>query len=372
MSPAYRMPPGIVSLWLCLLVMLLACVEAYEEISDKTLAGLPRPNNDFDIHNGALLSPILRTRVPGTPGSTAVLNHFADFFRTTLPRWTIEVQNSTAKTPLSKGKEVPFRNFIATRDPPWASVGDIGRLTLVAHYDSKIEPEGFIGGIDSAAPCAMIMHAMRSIDAALEKKWSALEEQGLHTYLEEERGLQVIFLDGEEAFKEWTETDSLYGARALATHWDDQVYPAMSEFKGPLSSISLLGALEKRFKSLKQFKSASANPWFVDTEKDGHNLSPMGGIQDDHLPFLAKGVEILHLIDFAPFKGFPPVWHTIDDDGEHLDLDTVEDWSMLVTAFVAEWMELEGYFDHQSAPSPRSDDESAELEALRMDRKTEL
>ena len=112
MSPAYRMPPGIVSLWLCLLVMLLACVEAYEEISDKTLTGLPRPNNDFDIHNGALLSPILRTRVPGTPGSTAVLNHFADFFRTTLPRWTIEVQNSTAKTPLSKGKEVPFLSLI--------------------------------------------------------------------------------------------------------------------------------------------------------------------------------------------------------------------------------------------------------------------
>ncbi|KAJ6180549.1 hypothetical protein N7519_011010 [Penicillium mononematosum] len=399
MSPAYRIPPGNVSLWLGLLVMLLACVEAYEKISDKTLTELLRPNNDFDIHNGALLSPILRTRVPGTPGSTAVLNHFADFFRTTLPKWSIEVHNSTATTPLSKGKEVPFRNFIATRDPPWASVGDVGRLTLVAHYDSKIEPEGFIGGIDSAAPCAIIMHAMRSIDAALEKKWSALKEQGLYDYLDEERGLQVIFLDGEEAFKDWTATDSLYGARALATHWDDQVYPAMSEFKGPLSSISLfvlldllgsksptiqswyetthwayqsLGELEKRFKTLKQFKSSSANPWFVDTEKDGHKLSPMGGIQDDHLPFLAKGVEILHLIDFASFKGFPPVWHTIDDDGEHLDLDTVEDWSMLVTAFAAEWMELEGYFDHPSAPSPRSDDESAGLEALRMDRKTEL
>ncbi|KAJ5824165.1 Peptidase M28 [Penicillium robsamsonii] len=399
MSSAYRITPGIVSFWLGLLLMLLSCVDAYEELSDKTLIGLLRPNNDFDINNGALLSPILRTRVPGTPGSTAVLNHFADFFRTTLPKWTIEVHNSTSKTPLSKGKDVPFRNFIATRDPPWASVGDVGRLTLVAHYDSKIEPEGFIGGIDSAAPCAIIMHAMRSVDAALEKKWSALKEQGLNDYLEEERGLQIIFLDGEEAFKHWSDADSLYGARALATHWGDQVYPAMSEFKSPLSSISLfvlldllgsksptihsyyetthwayqrLGAIEKRFRSLKQFKSASADPWFVDTAKDGHKLASMGGIQDDHLPFLAKGVEILHLIDFAPFKGFPPVWHTIDDDGEHLDLDTVEDWSMLVTAFAAEWMELEGYFSHSSVHGPRSDDEPAELEALRMSRKTEL
>jgi hypothetical protein len=41
--------------------------------------------------------------------------------------------------------------------------------------------------------------------------------------------------------------------------------------------------------------------------------------------------------------GFPSVWHSLDDDGEHLDLDTVEDWSILVTAFAAEWMELEGF-----------------------------
>lgn len=358
-------------------LLMLVYVQAYEKISDDTLSALPRPNNDFDINHGALLSPILRTRVPGTPGSTAVLNHFADFFRTNLPEWKIEVQNSTSKTPISKGKEVPFKNFIATRDPPWARIGDVARLTLVAHYDSKVEPKGFIGGIDSAAPCAMIMHAMRSIDAALEKKWTALKEQGLSGSLEEEQGIQVIFLDGEEAFAHWTDTDSIYGARSLATHWEDQFYPAMSEFKTPLSSISLfvlldllgakspsiqsyyetthwayqcLGELEKRFRSLKQFKASSGDSWFIDNDEDGHKLDPSGSISDDHLPFLAKGVEILHVIDYAPFKGFPAVWHTIDDDGEHLDLNTVEDWSMLVTAFAAEWMELEGYFDQQAAP----------------------
>jgi glutaminyl-peptide cyclotransferase len=35
----------------------------------------------------------------------------------------------------------------------------------------------------------------------------------------------------------------------------------------------------------------------------------------------------------------------MEDDGEHLDIDTVEDWAKLVTAFAAEWMELEGHFD---------------------------
>lgn len=28
--------------------------------------------------------------------------------------------------------------------------------------------------------------------------------------------LQLVFFDGEEAFEEWTETDSLYGSRHLA------------------------------------------------------------------------------------------------------------------------------------------------------------
>jgi glutaminyl-peptide cyclotransferase len=31
--------------------------------------------------------------------------------------------------------------------------------------------------------------------------------------------LQLIFFDGEEAFKTWTDTDSLYGSRALAERW---------------------------------------------------------------------------------------------------------------------------------------------------------
>lgn len=32
-----------------------------------------------------------------------------------------------------------------------------------------------------------------------------------------------------------------------------------------------------------------------------------GGIEDDHIPFLRRGVEILHIIA----SPFPQVWHTI-------------------------------------------------------------
>ena len=43
----------------------------------------------------------------------------------------------------------------------------------------------------------------------------------------EETSLQLIFFDGEEAFKMWTDDDSIYGARHLAR--------SMSEDKGLLS-----------------------------------------------------------------------------------------------------------------------------------------
>src|SRR5947199_3380055 len=94
-------------------------ISAYLLLSEDSLQALPRPGaEDFDIHTGALLSPILIPRVPGTPGSTAVLNHFVDFFRASLPAWNITFQNSTSKTPLPGSKEFPFVNLIATRDPP--------------------------------------------------------------------------------------------------------------------------------------------------------------------------------------------------------------------------------------------------------------
>lgn len=132
--------------------------------------------------------------------------------------------------------------MIFTRDPPWMMMkttkmatttttkkkdgvngvvnggsGDVARLALVAHYDSLYRPEGFVGAVDSAAPCAMLMHVARAVDEALTRKWEDLESSGMAGLgLEEERGVQILFLDGEEAWVSWSATDSLYGARYVA------------------------------------------------------------------------------------------------------------------------------------------------------------
>lgn len=183
---------------------------AYKELGDETLKSLPSAGKDFDIKTGSLLAPILRPRVSGTEGNAAVRQHFIDFFKTHLPEWRIELHNSTSTTPTSNGKEIPFVNLIATRDPPGTSEGDVSRLALVAHYDSKLTPKDFIGATDSAAPCAMLLHAARTIDAALTKKWASGAGDDLDV---EHKGVQILLLDGEEAFHSWTDTDSLYGAR---------------------------------------------------------------------------------------------------------------------------------------------------------------
>ncbi|KAL8948417.1 MAG: hypothetical protein Q9222_005395 [Ikaeria aurantiellina] len=355
--------------------LLLACLaNAYTSLSEQSLRALPGPGDDFDIKSGKLLAPILQPRVPGTPGSINVQNHFIDFFKTTLPQWNIELQNSTSKTPVSGDKEVPFVNLIITRDPPWTPPGFSSRLTLVAHYDSLSIPRGFIGATDSAAPCAMLMHAARCIDTALTAKWEKMKSDGMDIEFEDQQGVQILFLDGEEAFKTWTDTDSLYGARSLAAEMETTAYGAQSTFHNVISTISLfvlldllgadhpsvpsyfktthwayqkMAALEKRLRSLSLFESASKDdskredsPFLTEAEKDMTRW--LGGmIGDDHLPFMERGVDVLHLIP-APF---PRVWHNREDDGAHLDLPTVKDWSRLITAFAAEWMELEGFLN---------------------------
>ena len=353
--------------------VLVSLSTAFTLLPDEALKSIPRPGDDFNINNGKLLSPILQPRVPGSSGSTAVLNHFADFFGSELPEWIVTYQNSSSKVAALGNKEMPFVNMIATRDPPWSNPGEIGYLTLVAHYDSLRNPEGFIGAIDSAAPCAMLMHTAKSLEDALTKKWAGMVEAGDYEF-EEHKGLQIMFLDGEEAFETWSDTDSIYGAKSLAAEMESSYHPALSTYHNALSTIhlfvllDLLGSrnpkipsyfkvthwaytkmadLEKRLRDHSLFGS-SGSSWFYDLDKSNDRW--MGGmIGDDHVPFMARGVDVLHLIP----SPFPPVWHKISDDGEHLDMDTTEDWAVLVTAFAAEWMDLGDYMgvksDHKRA-----------------------
>jgi glutaminyl-peptide cyclotransferase len=185
----------------------------YTTLSDHFMKLVPSGGDDFNIDNGKLLAPILIPRVPGTPGQVAAQQHFVNFFRNELPSWSIEWFNSTGKTPVTGDRQIPFQNLLFKREPPWVHEGQSNLLTLVAHYDSKITPEGFIGATDSAVPCAILMHVARSIDHFITQMHDEMNALGEGGTVPMDMGVQILLLDGEEAFLQWTATDSLYGAR---------------------------------------------------------------------------------------------------------------------------------------------------------------
>ncbi|KAH6687823.1 peptidase family M28 [Plectosphaerella plurivora] len=342
---------------------LIAPTNAYAKLPDDALRAIPSGGDDFDINSGSLLAPILIPRVPGTPGSAKARNHFVDFFREHLPAWSVEWHNSTSKTPATGDKDIPFSNLIFRRDPPWAKDGDVSRLTLVAHYDTLYQPDGFIGAIDSAAPCAMLLQVAKNLEGGLVKKWEHMQAQGeASDGVGQDTGVQIILLDGEEAWVKWTDEDSLYGSRALAETWESTIHPSTSAFRTPLASISLfllvdlLGAknpsvpsffttthwayrhmakVEKRLRAIGALETTPRRPFLRDGDKPRSEFTS-GYVGDDHVPFLQRGVEILHVIPTP----FPPQWHKMTDDGDHLDLPTLRDWARIVSGFAAEWMEL--------------------------------
>ncbi|KAL2262838.1 hypothetical protein VTK26DRAFT_9286 [Humicola hyalothermophila] len=375
---------------------------AYTPLSDSLLRSIPSPSeSDFDPNAKSsssdttppLLGPLLIPRVPGTPGQAAAQAHFVSFFERHLPQWEILWQNTTQTAPVPNSRiaaatrELPFQNIILRRLPPGVRtaagagengngngngtttttgaggrLGNVGLLTLVAHYDSKVlEEDGFVGATDSAAPCAVLMWVAREVERWLVKVWADKDGEGAE---EAREGVQIVLLDGEEAFVRWTDEDSLYGSRALAAEWEATPYPAPATFKNPMQQISLfvlldllgspepqvpsyfqsthwayqkMATIEGRLRGLGMLESKPRQPFLPDTSKMATQFNGRGFVGDDHVPFMERGAPVLHLIP----SPFPEVWHSMEDDGDHLDIPTVRDWARIVTAFTMEWMDVQ-------------------------------
>ncbi|KAM9168552.1 glutaminyl-peptide cyclotransferase-like protein [Mergus octosetaceus] len=291
----------------------------------------------------AFLRPLLRERPPGSAGSLAARQHIADRLTALPAGWHLELDAFEATTPRGP---VAFASLVATLAPAAPR-----RLALACHYDTKVLPLGpppghlpFLGATDSAVPCAMLLELAAALDQPLRRA----KDRGA------EVTLQLLFLDGEEAFEEWSATDSLYGARHLAARMaatrhgphGTQItamsllvlldllgtqHPAIhSHFPRTHHWFLRLVAIEKRLRSLGLLHASPKDQTFF-------RLSPPPGpVEDDHVPFLQRGVPVLHLIPMP----FPWVWHTTEDNEANLHLPTVEDLCKILTAFVAEFLQL--------------------------------
>jgi len=66
------------------------------------------------------------------------------------------------------------------------------------------------------------------------------------------------------------------------------------------------------------------------------NKKSFSYIEDDHIPFLRKGVPILHVIPTP----FPVVWHKEEDDGDHIDHPTILNMIKIFKVFIGEYLHL--------------------------------
>ncbi|KAF3692733.1 Glutaminyl-peptide cyclotransferase [Channa argus] len=290
------------------------------------------------------LRPILIERLPGTQGSLAVQQHITSTLSSLSAGWSIELDSFQSSTPRG---HVTFTNIVATLDPSLPR-----RLILACHYDSKSLPPDprapekvFLGASDSAVPCAMILELATSLDAQLK----SFKQQKLPV------SLQLVFFDGEESFEEWTATDSLYGSRHLAERMANTPHPAGSSHTTVLQAVDLFVLLDLLGGPDPLIANHFDNTarWFdrlISAEKRLHRLGLLmshpseqayfrkdvyfGPVQDDHIPFLHKGVPVLHVISTP----FPPFWHTLDDTEENMHRPTAENLTKIMAVFLAEYL----------------------------------
>ncbi|XP_060025382.1 glutaminyl-peptide cyclotransferase isoform X5 [Lagenorhynchus albirostris] len=233
------------------------------------------------------LRPLLIERYPGSPGSYAARQHIMQRIQRLQADWVLEVDTFLSQTPYGYRS---FSNIISTLNPTAKR-----HLVLSCHYDSKYFPHWdnrvFVGATDSAVPCAMILELARAVD----KQLHSLKDL-------------LILLD-------------LIGA-------PNPTFPNF--FPNTARWFHRLQAIEHELHELGLLKDHSWERQYF------QNYGYGGVIQDDHIPFLRKGVPVLHLIP----SPFPEAWHTMDDNEENLDKTTIDNLNKILKVFVLEYLHL--------------------------------
>ncbi len=170
-------------------------------------------------------------------------------FRDSTPYGEKEFVNLIANFPIGVNfkHDVTLANIKSEQD--FSSFHTNNRIVLACHYDSKYEKDfKFIGAIDSAVPCAIMLDLAKFLKENFEKsEFSKLS-----------RHLQFIFFDGEEAFKEWSSTDSIYGARNHADHLFKKYSQNAFDTIDLFVLLDLIGGTQSKFPN---FFPASSNTY---------------------------------------------------------------------------------------------------------------
>lgn len=202
----------------------------------------------------------------------------------------VEDDAFTADTPAGK---FPVRNIIAKfpgkRD---------GIIVIAGHYDTNypLRNSGYVGANDGGSSTAILLEFANQ-----------LRGKTLDGY-----SVWLVWTDGEEAMQQWTATDSVYGSRHLAEKWEKD--GTLKKIKAFLLE-DMIGDAD-----LNVDRDANSTPWLETMVYDGavrlgyqsHFFAREIGVEDDHLPFVQRGVPCADLIDLD--YGFNNVFHHTPQD----------------------------------------------------------
>jgi Zn-dependent M28 family amino/carboxypeptidase len=243
------------------------------EYTRKAVAFGPRPPGSPAIKQlqGYLLAQI---KAHGATSST-------DDFTATTPKGSVAMRNIIAKFPGKSGKAI----------------------VISGHYDTKLLP-GFVGANDGGSSTGFLLAMMEALQGAPRQD-----------------DVWLIWLDGEEAFGEWSDTDSLYGSRHLAEKWLADGTAAKVK---ALINIDMIG--DKNLGLVYDVNSTAVLRelvWQTGVRlgfQDSFARNPME-MGDDHQPFLRAGIKALDVIDFDYGPG-NSWWHNDKDTLDKLSANS--------------------------------------------------
>ena len=264
--------------------------------TSSALSGQPHPAPHF---NGAAAYSLTQQflaaapkRFVGSPGHARAETFITDHFKPEAAKGNVELDDFSAHTPAG---QLSMRNVIVK----YPGKRD-GIIVLASHYETNypLRDISFVGANDGASTTALLIEIGNY----------------LRTHPPEGFSVWLVFDDGEEAVQQWSASDSLYGTRHLAAKWSSN---------GTLAKVkAFLVADMLGDKDLNIDHVDNSTPWLLDmlavaARNTGHteNIYKYNEAEeDDHIPFLQRGVPVLDVLDahYGPSTNDRP-------DGYHHD-----------------------------------------------------
>lgn len=195
--------------------------------------------------------------------------------------------NFNAQTPVGN---IAMKNIVAKVPGTGKDV-----ILLLTHYDTK-RLDNFVGAEDGGSSTGLMLEMARLLCG---KKQPV--------------AIWMAFLDGEEAVNpQWGDDDHTYGSRQMAANLE---LTGQSKNVKAVILVDMIGQ-----KGLRIPKESTSTAWLTDliwstAAKLGYQnvfVSESGSVDDDHDPFLAKGISSVDIIDLNDYinEGY---WHTAQD-----------------------------------------------------------